>query len=520
MANTLIQNATVIDGSGKQRIVADLLIRDTVIADIGKRLNTTGVETIINAKEQFLCPGFIDPHTHSDMSLLAAPDALGKISQGVTTDIAGNCGLSLFPITDHNREHLEQLYKQYNMRITWNTLADYIQEYTKRQPAINLASLTGHNTLRAAVGGYEKETLTQTEICECRKLLKQSLGQGSLGFSTGLLYIPGKFSSTEELSILVSELKNFGATYSTHLRSEGATLLEALAEALSICRHSNHNKLHISHLKTSGKVNWHKIDKLLETIHNSNTEELRITADRYPYTESMTQLSIILPSPYDCMTSADLKNHLADAANFTTFEKAMATISDERWSNVRLVSTLDQTYRHFAGYKFIDIAGRCQKPAPTICAGILLNDPETSMAAFSGMSPDNLKRIILQDYTCCGSDESARSLDYQFGTSHPRGFGSFPRFINLLKNDLSWESIIHKITALPAAIFSLPKRGMICKGNYADLVLFDPDKLNDNATFADPHQLSDGILRVWVNGTLSYQEKAATKNKAGQFIVR
>ena len=519
MKTTIIKNCTLIDGSGKPAIKKDIAFQGDKISAIESSLPQTGVDNVIDACGKVLAPGFIDAHSHSDISILAAPEATGKISQGITTDIIGNCGLSVFPVSNHNREYLQSLYKNYNVDITWSDLHGYVQELLKRQPAINIATLCGHNSLRSSILGYKDVEVhdNNLEIMKCE--LNNSLSKGAKGFSTGLLYTPGKFADYREILQLLSILPQYGGVYASHIRNEGDRLIESIEEAIELSTRAKLFKLHISHLKASQPRNWSKLDSVLELIQNCSRNQLTITADRYPYTESMTQLSVILPPPYDSMPDAKIEMELKDDLKFEQLVNELSGYDTHRWSNIRIANTLYAPVALYIGEKISDIATALNISAHLLCAKLIRANSTGTMAIFSGMSPKNLRKILKQDFVCCGSDESARPLDYSIGRSHPRGFGSIARFINLQKElGIPLEESVRRITSLPATIFGLHGRGAIKTGFFADLVLFDPELLNSDATFEKPHTISDGVLRVWVNGKESYSLGESRFNRYGRFI--
>lgn len=513
----IIQNALIIDGSGRPSFNGDVAVTGGKIATVGKNLPSTG-KRIIDADGLILSPGFIDVHGHSDVSVIAAPESTGKISQGVTTEISGNCGLSVFPVTRHNREHLQELYKNYNVKISWRDADDYSELIDKIQPAMNLSSLCGHNTLRAAVMGYGDLKPSISELNTMKTLLGVSISNGAAGLSSGLIYIPGKFSDKKEITTLLEELSRTRKPYTTHLRSEGAQLLESIDEAVDSVMKSGQKKLHISHLKTAGRDNWCKIDDVFQKISQAHHNGIHLTADRYPYTESMTQLSSYLPAPYDRMDDIKLHDHLQDPAKFAEFVEALRRMPEERWKTLRIISTTAKFAEKGFGKTFADFAIISGMKPWDICASILMEDTAGATAASAGMSEDNMMRILNQDYVACGSDETARPLEYSLGRSHPRGFGSFPRFINIVRKNMGLEKVIRKITSLPADIFNLNDRGRIVTDHAADLVLFNPEKLSDLADFSEPHRISGGILKVWVNGVLAWEDGALTGKRAGKYL--
>lgn len=507
MSKILIGNASVVDGTGAPPFPGWVLIEDERIQAVSRMPLNMENARFVNAGGRILAPGFIDAHAHSDLSLIAEPEAEGKISQGITSEISGNCGLSAFPIlTPEVRAHLEKLYRIYGVPLTWHDFSTYTAAVAAAHPAVNAGFLCGHNTLRANVSGYAPASGTPEEWHKERELLRESLEQGALGLSTGLLYTPGKFATPEELHTVASALREFDAPYATHLRSEGDRLLESVEEAMDIAR-AGSGKLHLSHLKTARPCNWHKIDGLLDKIAAAQSSGLRVTADRYPYTFGQTSLSVILPPPYDSMTDAAIQQALsASPAECARIAETLAGMTID-WQRIILCSTGLPDIKNHAGRSLAEIAEIFRRPAPELCTEWLSRDAVGTMAAFGGLSPENLRRIITQDYTCCGTDETARPCEERIGRSHPRGFGSFPRFIRLCRQaGLSLEAVIARLTALPARIFSLPERGMIRAGFYADLVLFSEEELSDRADFRTPHAVSSGIHSVYVNGVLSFSD--------------
>ncbi|MDD5727107.1 MAG: amidohydrolase family protein [Victivallales bacterium] len=499
-----IIDAMIYDGSGRPPFSGSILCEGGVIARCARgRTMFSGCDEVIDAAGLALAPGFIDAHSHSDISLLAAPEAAGKVSQGITTEIIGNCGLSVYPVTDNNREHLQELYRNYNVEISWHDLTGYLREVARRRPAVDVVPLAGHNTLRASVCGYGKHQLSTGELMEMRKLLANCFEQGAAGFSTGLLYVPGKFADIGELAGLLRTVSEYDKVYTTHLRSEGNGLLEAVEETFAAARLAGLKRVHLSHLKVAGKANRHKIDDLLAILERARGEGFKLSADRYPYTESLTQLSVMLPVPYDELDDIALGKILRTEKGFTEIVTALKQLPAERWRAVRLVSA--EGYEEFCSRNFTAIAAALKRAPAEICAEILRADAAGTLAAFQGMHEANMLRIMEQDFVACGTDESARPQDYSLGRSHPRGFGSMPRFCNFLREQgMPLEKIIFRLTALPAGIFGLPGKGLIKENFAADLVLFDPDEFADTATFAKPHQVCRGIRKSWRRAGLIY----------------
>lgn len=515
----IIRNARIIDGSGTPSFEGVVAINGERIAAIGRDIPGNLAKEVVDADGRILAPGFIDAHGHSEISLLANPSATGKISQGITTEIAGNCGLSAFPVTDRNRSHLEEIYRNYGVRITWDDVSGYSKALNRGRPALNLLSLCGHNTLRAAVIGYERRTPSRSDLDGMRALLSDSLAKGACGFSTGLIYIPGKFAETPELVELLGQLSSSGKVHTTHLRSEGDRLLEAIDEVVDACGKAGQKSLHISHLKTSHDKNWSKLGAALDRLRSARGKGLLTTADRYPYTEGQTTLSVVAPAPFDALDDATLQNRLADPAAFAEISEKLRIALEGRWGGIRIVDTKYAPARPHLGEKLLRISEATGIPPHALCAEALRADAIGTQAAFAGMSEDNMRQIVSQEFVCCGSDESARPADFSIGRSHPRGFGSLPRFLNLTAPAIGWEKAIERVTSMPAGIFGVAWRGLLRQGYFADMVLLDPERLKDNATFAAPHKTASGILKVWVNGALTMADGSPTGLRSGRFLT-
>ncbi|MBQ9503254.1 MAG: amidohydrolase family protein [Lentisphaeria bacterium] len=496
-----IKNAWLVagDGSGPRR--GELLVScdGRILAEGGPFIGEGG---IIDGSGKLLAPGFIDAHGHSDVSVLACPDGFSKISQGVTTEIAGNCGLSAFPLTDENREHLKALYAEYGVSFAWNDYPSYREALQKKGCVPDVIPLCGHNTLRAAVAGYEKKVLSPAELGEMKRLLALALDAGSPGLSTGLLYVPGKFASEGEIVELMKVLARHDAVYATHLASEGDGLLEALDQTLDMASAAGLKKVQISHFKTAGPANWGKLSPALERIFRARSEGIRVTVDRYPYTESMTQLSVILPGEWADMDDVAVMRKLrsAEARSFLA-DRLRQERAPDYWKRVRLVSTGAASGRDGLGKFLSDLS-----PDPALfVAELLAGDSAGTCAAFSGMSAENLDRIMSLDFCMPGSDGNALSPGYRV-KSHPRAFGTAPRFLHrLLERNIPVGEAVRRACGLPAETFSLEDRGRIAPGLRADLVLFDPDELQDTADFSSPDSPARGILWVMSAGVIAYR---------------
>jgi len=530
----IITNVEIADGTGNPVFKGCVEIENNIIKSVIKTNKKLNGKNVYNGGGNLLAPGFIDIHGHSDISILAAPEAEGKITQGITTELCGNCGLSVFPLNEKNRLHIENLFRKYNVNIDWSNINEYRNRINKIRPAINIASLCGHNTLRASVNGYKQAKLNRFQLELLEQEFSNQLQNGAFGLSLGLLYVPGKFASHNEISTLAKICSARKTLIAAHLRSEGNNIIESLNEFFRIAEKAGNSKIHISHLKIAGRNNFHKLSDILNMIDEmSSRNKIQISADRYPYTASMTQLSAYMPTPYSDMNDSELLLHLNAGSNIAKFIKKLNIEFDqERWKSLYLISTNSRKLNDMVnkqnkkscdifGESFFDISRRLQSEPEELCAYILSEDAPGAMAAATSMSYDNMIKIITQPFVYCCTDESARPADFSLGSSHPRGFASFPEFFRMASPILGISETIRKMTYLPAISAGILKRGLIAQGYFADLVLIDKKKMllnKSKASFKHPHTKSSSILRVWVNGNLAYQCDKQGITRFGQFL--
>lgn len=510
-----IMGGLVIDGSGNGVIRCDIGINNSLITKMGDLYAQTAEKTI-DAAGMTVCPGFIDTHSHSDTYLLIEPSAASKIYQGITTEICGNCGASAAPLNGSYKMPSDWLDKDYAN--SWKTVADYRERYTEAQPAINAALLIGHNTLHAGICGYEPRAATDGEMQQMIKELERALDEGAIGLSSGLAYPPGSAVPREEIIELSRVAARHGGLYTTHMRSESGQLLEAIDEAIDIAERAG-VRLQISHLKASGAGNWNKIDGAFAKIRMAQTR-IPVGADRYPYTAGCTDLDILLPQ---WATYGGRDAILARLRDPKIRRKLRAEFEDEPadyWDNVMIGSTRHEEYK---GKYLPEVAGLLgMEPVDAFLHLIDTDDLKTGGIFFS-MSEENLWRVLAEPYVSLGSDGSMRapwgplSRDHP----HPRAYGSHTRFLRaaLDGQTVPLPEAIYKMTALPAEQFNLKKRGLLKEGYTADILVFDPEAIKENTTYANPHRLSDGMRHVIVNGVHSLEAGKHTQNRGGQFLA-
>jgi len=513
----LIKNSTIFDGKGNPPFTANIGIKKDRIIYIGR--DTFSARRIIDAKEYVLAPGFIDTHSHSDFTCLADPRMEGKITQGITTEINGNCGFSAFPMFGDVVER--RLPELSSLGLTpWNTLKEFKVLIKKARPAVNFVPLCGHGNIRGSVMGYKKGKANKNDLKKMEELLNKEMLSGVRGLSTGLIYPPGIFADTEEIVELVRVVAIQKGIYTTHIRSEGDRLLAALEETVLIGKKAK-IPVHISHLKTSGEENWWKIDTVLKIFEDAHKQGVRITADRYPYVASQTELSAFLPSWIIEGSKEDILKRLKSKTVRAEINDYLKNRGAKFLNSIAISEVASDKDKSIEGRTLGELTD-LNRAANFICDILIRSNLYVDVIYF-GMSEENLKRILLQPYVMIGTDASARCRDgiTARGKPHPRGFGSFPRFIRkyVLDAGLSLQEAIKKITYLPAKIFRIKKRGVIKEGYFADIVIFDPSTIKDKATFKEPFRISNGIKYVIVNGVISVEDNEPTGKRNGRFLL-
>ncbi|NLZ63002.1 MAG: amidohydrolase family protein [Lentisphaerae bacterium] len=503
-ASIAICGSRIYDGSGSQPYFGDVVLEDNLIRKISPpgQLNLTGVEKI-DGRGLCLAPGFIDAHGHSDLPLVQYPRADSRISQGVTTEVCGNCGFSKTIASTKLEDGCQ-----------WTDLASYAEVLNRRQPAINLVALVGHSTLRTMVIGDQDVPAKPADIEAMQKILARALQQGAAGFSSGLWYIPGKFADTAEVAALNSVLKGTRKPYATHLRDEQGEVVAAIEEAKTIAR-AGSGILQISHLKTLGQPYWHLLDRILDSIEAGRREGLKITADRYPYLYNGTSLRMVLPPPLDRIP--DIKAFLQNQDNL---QETIATLQALQldWDGIVVADTGEERDHDIRGRSIKDIAALWGQTPEQACCELMLRT--YTFGLFRTMCQENLERICRQEWVCAGSDGEVANFNDQGRRRHPRAFGTFPRFFRtLIQAGCQPQEAIRKMTALPAAVFNLRNRGLIKEKAIADLVLFNEDKLDAKMDFLNPHQPAQGIERVIVAGKTAFlAENPEFRGNNGKFL--
>ncbi len=514
----VLSGGQLLDGTGAPAVRADVGIHNGVISAIAPLLDQPARRRL-DVHGCFVAPGFIDVHSHSDTYILIEPSAASKIHQGVTTEITGQCGASAAPLMGEYK--MPSDWRSMTYPRSWSTLEEYEQLLTECRPALNIATLTGHNTLRAGVMGYAPRKSSAAELDTMNARLRNCLRQGSRGLSTGLLYPPGKHAQPEEVLALARTVAEHRGVYATHMRSEGDRLIEALTETIDIARQAK-VRLQISHLKTSGAANWPLLEQAIALILSARREGLHVMADRYPYTAACTDLDVLLPDwVFADGPAAELQLLRDPAARARIRAETLAMRSEQYWSTVHVGSTWHPDQLAFKGCPLPEVAAALGVH-PVDAALILIERDELKTGGiFFGMSEENMWRILALPFVMIGSDASLRATTGPLSQDHPhpRAYGTFAKFLRAALDGVtvSLPEAVRKMTALPAQQFNLTGRGLVKEGYCADLAVFSP-AVRDAATYEKPHAPATGFKAVIVNGELILEDDQLTGNRAGRFL--
>ena len=540
MSSVLIRNGIIVDGTGRGAFPADVLVKGDRIADVIERSGRAALprglaSEEIDAAGCLVTPGFIDAHAHSDAYLLIEPDAPSKLSQGITTEINGQCGGSAVPRYGAARLSSDWASMTYpggdgTPGPTWRSMAEYRALLDQVRPAINTVQFVGHNTLRSSVIGYDAVRATPETLRAMENLLARELDDGGWGLTTGLIYQPGKYSDAAEVTALARVAAARGGFYATHMRSEGDTILEAIDEVLALVRATG-IRAEISHLKTSGKRNWGKIDDVLAKIERAVGAGELLGSDRYPYCAAGTDLDVVFP---DWAGEGGVAAEIERLKDPVTRARIAAEIDaqDRDWSTVMIGGTWTEATRQCSGQSIAALRGSgtlaASSPGELVCT-ILAADACRTGAFFFGMSEANLQKILARPWIVPGSDASLRAPWGPLGKDHPhpRAYGTMPRFFRLLTGHVegharicSREEAVQRMTSVPAARFGIRDRGIVRAGAYADLAVWREEEFRETATYTAPHAYASGMQTVLVNGAVAYRAGEFTNNRSGRFLER
>jgi N-acyl-D-amino-acid deacylase len=545
MFDILIRNGRIIDGTGQPVYRADLAINDTRIVAIGRFPGEAG--KVINAKGLTIIPGIIDPHSHADLILPLHPEQQSelmrcKLSQGITTTIIGNCGLGCAPLAGSEAEAILRAINAWmtpqQVEWKWRTVGEYLNRLESNGLILNIATLAPHGPIRISAMGLAKGAPSKSQMKKMRAMVEQAMNDGALGLSTGLIYPPGMYSDTNELKELARVVAGFGGIYTSHIRGSSETLIPAVNELLEVGRETG-VRVHHSHNEAVGRGHWQKIDRVLAL--EEEAEGVRVSFDMFPYTAAATMMIAIYP-PWALEGGVDrLIERLKEDKTRKRIERDMASkkpawppwreggwphnlVKATGWDAIFIGYVESRRNKRYENCSLTELAKLMGKtPFDAITDLIIEERGQVSMLIFE-VTGERKDRNLLAKYArhrlsaFCTDAE-----DYGRGLPHPAAYGAFPRIISKFAGQdriLTLEEAVRKMTSYPAQIFELKDRGVIRPGAFADLVIFDHDKLKDRASFKKPRREAKGIEMVIINGHVAFENGAIREGLNGSVIKR
>lgn len=527
MLDVLIAGGEVHDGNGAAPARADVGIEGDRIAMISPpgRLDPADAARVIDASGKVVCPGFINILSHSYFSILTDPRSLGELTQGVTTEIFGE-GSSMGPLTPAMQAEMQASKDGAGYDVCWTRLSEYLNYAEQRGTSQNVASFIGAGTIRANVVGYTQRPATQPELDRMCALVAEEMADGALGIGSSLIYPPGAYASTAELTALCSAAARYGGRYASHVRNEGAGLLDAIDEFLAVCRDAELPGEQW-HLKAAGNDNWNLMDAAIDKLEQARQAGLPVTADVYPYTASSTGLTTIIPDRFHEGGAVALYDRLKDPAVRAEIRAELA--ATRRWGDVAsadgvlVLHVTKEENRRFQGRTLTQVAADRDMHPIEAALDLIADDRSRVGVAFFSMSEDNLRKALRKAWVAISSDGTSMAPegDFLLAPTHPRAYGSFARVLGHYVRDegvLTLPEAIRRMSALPAATLGLAKRGQLTEGYFADVVVLDPATIGDLATFDQPHRLSEGVTEVLVNGQVTVAGGEFTGKLAGRAL--
>ena len=526
----LIKNGTVIDGTGAPGQRADVAVEGDRIAAVGPSLAGTAARTI-DATGHAVTPGFIDAHSHSDLFYFACPAAESKVRQGCTTEVVGMCSFSQAPVRQGGAEAVRGWAGGVGARldIRWETFGQYLDALRAAGPTINVAHFVGGGALRLATIGPESRKATSDDLRGMERLLAEALDAGAFGYSTGLVYPPSAYATTDELIALSRSMAARRGLYFSHIRGESSMLEESIAEAIRIGEEGGVG-VQIAHVKASGRENWSRMERALKTIDDARARGVDVSGDAYPYHAGSTKMDNLLPAWMHDGGVAKLLERLADR---TVRRRAIeeCLVDGERWRTNSmgavgfdeiLIATCRR--RELEGLTLAAFARQSGVPPAQAMMDLVEQEKATvAMVAFS-QSPDNVARVLTHPAIMVGSDSIglAAGPGPHPGKPHPRMYGTFPRVLAEHVRErklMSLETAVHKMTGMCATRLRLSDRGLLRPGQIADVTVFDPARVKDEATYPDPHRYPTGIPYVVINGALVVDGDRFTAAGTGRVLT-
>ncbi len=531
MLDLVIRNAVILDGNGGEQFRGDVAVlgdRIQAVVPPGDLLNEPARHEI-DAAGACLAPGFIDSHTHSDIALLAEPNAASKVSQGVTTEIVGNCGWSVvpagYPYESDYRRVGQAIFGYPETPWEWRDMHGYFEALRRCGTAVNIAALAGHGALRAAVMGFDERPPNESELAQMRYLLAEALQQGAIGLSSGLAYAPGCYAATDELIALAEVVAEHRGLYATHLRDQVDGLVESVQEALQIGREANIPVL-ISHHKTVGRNNFGKVQITLGMLDEVYADGVPTYSDIYPYLAGSSTMLPLLPPWVLAERFPPLSERLRNPEIRARIRRDITSglegwenrVQAVGWENIYIARVASRHNRKHEGKSIMAFANERGADPLNAMLDLLAEEDGDVSSLISNSCEEDLSAVMRHSRTMIGSD----GIDVG-EKPHPRLYGTFPRIFSEYVRTygvLTLEEAVHRMTGLPAAVFGFRDRGLIRNGYFADLTLFDANIIRDTATYDYPRRFAEGIQCVWVAGEAVFSEGRPTERRPGRVLRR
>jgi N-acyl-D-amino-acid deacylase len=525
----VIRGGFIYDGSGGEAVVGDVAVQSDSIVSVGGTITGRG-RIEVDAAGLAVAPGFINMLSWATESLIEDGRSQSDIRQGVTLEVFGE-GSSMGPLNEAMKQERLEQQGDIKFAIEWTTLSEYLEYLVERGISPNVASFVGATTVRIHEIGYEDRPPTTEELARMRTLVRQAMEEGAVGLGSALIYAPGFYARTEELIELARVAAEYDGLYISHLRSEGNRLLQGLDELITIARDAG-IRAEVYHLKAAGRSNWDKMSEVIQVIERARTEGLAITADMYTYTAGATGLDAAMPPWVQEGGLKDWIERLKDPAIRARVMVEMSAPTDD-WENlyyaagtadnVLLVGFKNDSLKPLTGKTLSEVAAMRGKSPEETAMDLVIEDDSRVGAVYFLMSEDNVRRQIVLPWVSFGSDEGSLAPEGVFLKSnpHPRAYGNFARLLGRYVRDeqiIPLGEAIRRLTSLPASNLKLQRRGSLRAGNYADIVVFDPQEIQDHADFANPHRYSTGVLHVFVNGVQVLERGEHTGATPGRVV--
>jgi N-acyl-D-amino-acid deacylase len=515
----ILRGGTIYNGSGEAPFVGDVAINGDAVAAVGSLGDATG-QSEIDVAGLAVAPGFINILSHATISLIEDGKSQSNIRQGVTLEVMGE-GSSAGPLTPKMKEYALANQGDITYDITWETLGGYLEHLVERGVSTNVASFLGAATARVCVLNHENRPPSTEELEQMCEIARQAMREGAVGVSSALIYAPGSYASTEELTALAGAVAEYDGVYVSHIRSESAKIMEALEEFLTIVKESG-ARGEVYHLKFSGPDNWHRIDEYIEKFEAERAAGLPITADMYTYIASATGLKthVHIPNWAEEGGHDEMIKRLKDPEMRAKIKSEMF-VRDP--SKILLLNFKNDALKHYTGKTFAQVIEERGGDALDCAIDLIIEDDSRIGSAAFNMCEENVKRQIALPWVCFGSDGGSMAPEGNFlkSSTHPRSYGTFARVLGKYVREekvIPLEEAVRKLAALPADTLKIERRGRLLEGNYADIAIFDPETIIDNATFQNPQQYATGMVHVFVNGTQVLKDGEHTGEKPGRVV--